>query len=40
MLDPPADSLQFVSPESQEPTSTNGKDLRVAPRSALVVLER
>jgi Domain of unknown function (DUF6259) len=40
VLDPPADSLQFVSPESQEPTSTNGKDLRVAPRSALVVLER
>jgi hypothetical protein len=39
-LDPPAESLQFVSPESQAPTSVDGKDLRVAPRSALVVLER
>ena len=39
-LDPPAESVQFVSPESQEPTLTDGKDLRVAPRSALVVFER
>ena len=39
-LDPPSESLQFVCPESQEPQSTDGKDVRVAPRSALVVLER